>query len=153
MRCTRSAMQMWDRPSVKYNSKGRGAVPRRKVVTTGTVRIRMPGSMAETLTRHLRQGKEVHFTGGGEALFRAFPLASVDGRRIYAGMQAMKALSDRLADKRPVLLHGGKVRSQREYDEMAARKRGERTAEVTPDTMVECPSCGFTFRVGARQGE
>ena len=143
----------WDRPNVKYRSKGRGVVPQRKVVTTGTARIRMPESMAESLTRHLRQGKEVHFTVGGKALFRAFPLASVDGRRIYAGMQAMTALSDKLADKRPVLLHGGKVRSQREYDEMAARKRGERTTEVTPDMMVECPSCGFTFRVGTRQGE
>ena len=101
----------WDRPNVKYRSKGRGVVPQRKVVTTGTARIRMPESMAESLTRHLRQGKAVHFTVGG------------------------------------------KVRSQREYDEMAARKRGERPAEVTPDTMVECPSCGFTFRVGARQGE
>ena len=60
----------WDRPSVKYRSKGRGAVPRRKVVTTGTVRIRMSDSMADSLTRHLRQGREVHFTGGGEALFR-----------------------------------------------------------------------------------
>ena len=28
----------------------------------------------------------------------------------------------------------------------------DRPAEVTPDTMVECPSCGFTFRVGVRQG-
>ena len=79
----------WDRPNVKYRSKGRGVVPQRKVVTTGTARIRMPESMAESLTRHLRQGKEVHFTVGGKALFRAFPLASVDGRRIYAGMQAM----------------------------------------------------------------
>ena len=68
-------------------------------------------------------------------------------------MQAMTALSDKLSDKRPVLLHGGKVRSQREYDEMAARKRGERPAEVTPDMMVECPNCGFPVRVGARQGE
>ena len=25
MRCTRSAMQMWDRPSVKYSSKSRDA--------------------------------------------------------------------------------------------------------------------------------
>ena len=144
----------WDEPTVRVNSKGKGRGPSRKVVTHGLCCIDITAYLR--LARlNLRRGREVRFTMAGGDAIRLFPVMERSGERMFVCAQTMNAFrTETLADK--------KVRYTRRGEEVSAEavkvftetkkaeiRNGEETA-VTPDTMVQCPKCGYRFRVGRR---
>ena len=66
---------------------------------------------------------------------------------------------DTLAGKKVEIRHGGKVVSKDQALKCSKAKlaeipsRRQDVESVTPDTMVECPKCGYTFRVGRRNSD
>ena len=141
----------WD-PEVRYASRGDGTT-KRKVKTKGVRRIDIPGEACGEIAMLLRQGFAVHLhdAGTGGALVRFYPVALTDGKSMRVAAQALRPFTEVIRDKRPVLMHGGEVRSACEFRAFAAGLKAKAVAaQVTPDSMVECPRCGFSFRVGRR---
>lgn len=151
----------WDEPVVRAVSHG-SRTPDRKVVTNGRTEILLPAQIASRLVAELRQGREVVFAARGKGgICRFYPLASTDMSRIFVAAQCIKPFSaDTLADKWPkaIKLKAGTnqhrvqvekvLGTQEERDEFV--KEHKRVVEVTPSMMVECPKCGFEFRVEKR---
>ena len=152
----------WGSPIIRATHHA-GKVPERKVVTNGRMELLLNDSQVRYLTKYLRQGCEVTLTTrDARPVCRFFPLSSVDMSRIYVAALCLQPFSvDTLADKRPVACRfgsGGRhelqstLATQEARDRFVAESRSAKLEEVTPDMVVECPRCGFEFRVGKKRG-
>lgn len=149
----------WD-PEVQVKHQGKHSSLRRKVLTRGIIRIKMP-CLVEKITSKLRRGLEVRITGAdGEDAIRFFPLAGTDCKSMFPKAQAMGDFAKCLGDKRLTVVSGhdrrkldddeigSKIAAQKErYVEEYERTHADRPS-VPPDTVVTCPNCGTEFRVG-----
>ena len=139
---------------VKLNGKARSTLMR-KVLTRG-VKEYENSNLLRQLVFDLRCGYEVRLCDDeGNAFLRIFPVLGKDCKRLYAASQAMEPLSRSLGGIRPKIHHGGRAIRDGETEDMVrkahvayAKAKAHDVPEVTPSTMVTCPSCGTTFRVG-----
>ena len=144
----------WDRPTVKVKSHGRGAMPARKVVTRGTKTIEC-GGILESAAKMLREGYEVRLARKGETAVRLIPMIDAKTNGMYVDARTLVgAFRDgTLADKTARFVRFGREVSAEAVGEFVDRKKSEKRGgedEVTPDTLVTCPKCGYRFRVGRR---
>ena len=148
----------WDGPTVKVKSKGRGVLPARKVVTRGVVRIGAT-QLLHDVRVSLRRGVEVRLVENREDAVRFIPL--MDSKKTDKMLVNAKAMGDfcerTLSDKKARFMQYGKEVSVEEVKAYVERKKSEtHNCEcdfVTPDTMVECPKCGYSFRVGRKASQ
>ena len=151
----------WDKPiNVNVKSKGRGRFPARKVITEGITVLDVDIKYVDVCNL-LKQGQEVRLRFKGEAVpaIRLFPLVETDlSVSVWAAtMEAFR--KDTLADKKVEIRHDGKVISKTTALERSRAKLAESPSRrqdvesVTPDMMVECPKCGYSFRVGRRNND
>ena len=139
---------------VRKHDKQHGTL-KRKVLTRG-VKEYADGNLMRQAIRDLRQGYEVRLMNGdGEAFLRIFPVLGADCKRLYAAAQAMEPLSQSLGGIKPTIHHGGRAIREGEVAHLVreayvahAKAKAHDVPEVTPSTMVTCPKCGTTFRVG-----
>ena len=151
----------WDEgATVAIRSHGRGWRTERKVVSTGTGELRLPKKYGDSLRRMLRTGLDVHLAFGDEACVRFYACTTKDGKKMVVVAQTMGTFrTDTLAGKKVELRHDGKAMSMAKLLDFATEKlaeipsRRQDVESVTPDTMVECPKCGYTFRVGRRNDD
>jgi hypothetical protein len=144
----------------------RGNSIRRKVVTKG-IRKSPCCVDLEDVQRNLREGNEVRLTFANDCgneidCVRLIPMMKTDFSGMYVCAQAMGELCDSLKGIKTKLIrreqagkHEPRVISQTEakslWIEKNARRRDaerEKREWVSPDTVVECPKCGYEFRVG-----
>ena len=151
----------WDKPlNVKVKCQGRGKSFARKVITEGISVVDLDIGL-DFVCNLLKQGQEVRLRFKGEAVpaIRLFPLVETDlSVSVWAAtMEAFR--KDTLAGKKVEIRHDGKVVSKDKALECSRAKLAERPSRrqdvesVTPDTMVQCPKCGYSFRVGRRNND
>lgn len=144
----------WDEPEVKVYSHGRGHAAARKVVTRETIVI-TANELFRTVHENLRKGNEVRFADEhcGEWL-RIMPMMDTTLTTMYVEARTMGIFrTDTLADKRAKFTRRGTDVSRataQAYDSMKRNEQTHKFEEVTPDMMVTCPKCKYTFRVGRR---
>ena len=155
-RCTN-----WDTESkgFRVNVKGGGSrrKPARKVITKGVWPVIL-GRTIENAIEMLRKGYEVRFVDSeGNDAIRLFPMMGTDLKTMTVGAATMGAFRDAtLADKKAVFHRFGGEVARETVERYMAEKAGERAGgradveSVTPDMMVNCPKCGYSFRVGRR---
>ena len=138
----------------------------RKVVTKGVRKVYCFKTLFE-LEHDLREGYEVRLTfdnnvGNQVECVRLIPMMKPDCSGMYVSAQPMGELCSTLKDIKPKLIRRaqGGTHEPSEISASAAKKiwsdvagkrnehRGEKREWVTPDTVVECPKCGYEFRVG-----
>ena len=142
----------WDKPEVVLASKGKGRAPARKVVTNDTVRI-VADELVKSIATNLRSGKDVRLVSKDHGDFvRFIPFMHPKLNKMIVRAEAMGSFRDvTLADKHAKFIRLGKEVSSNAAKAYMNNKRDEAKAEeVTPDTMVTCPKCKYTFRVGRR---
>ena len=151
----RFVCENWDEPTVKVESKGRGLLPARKVVTRGVVRIGATDLLRD-VRENLRKGFEVRLVLNTEDAVRFIPM--MDSKKTDKMLVNARAMGDfckrTLSDKKARFTQYGKEVSVEEVKAYAEQKKSEthncECEFVTPDTMVKCPKCGYAFRVGRR---
>ena len=126
----------------------------RKVKTNAITRYRCPSPTK--VKALLRAGHEIRFTDEkGRDMIRIFPCLDSDYRFMSPTAQAMGEFREKTYEgiRFSLRRRGERVsvesrrKARQERTERIKAKRGN-TICVTPDTMVECPNCGTTFRVG-----
>ena len=145
----------WE-PVAKVKSNGRTCPTLKRKVLTRGVKEYHQGDILRLIVNDLRQGYEVRLCDcAGEAFLRIFPVLGKDCKRLFAAAQAMEPLSRSLDGIKPTIHHGGRAIREGETEDMVrkahvayAKSKAFTVPEVTPDTMVTCPKCGTTFRVG-----
>ena len=142
----------WDEPEVKVTRSG-GKGIERKVLTVGTMTIDATALLGK-IEKLMRQGNEVRLTRRGQDALRFVPLADLECRKIEPRAFFMGDMARMLDDKKLRITRLGAEIPQSDVQRIVnrARELGRETAKrrrhVTPDTMVNCPKCGFQFRVG-----
>ena len=144
----------WDEPTVKVESKGRGLLPARKVVTRGVVRIGATDLLRD-VRENLRKGFEVRLVLNTEDAVRFIPMMdSKKTDKMLVNARAMGGFREgTLADKKARFTRCGNDVSYEAVKAFVEKKKAEIPDGgecVTPDTMVKCPKCGYSFRVGRR---
>ena len=140
----------WDQPEVKACTQGDGHLDMRRFVkTTGDVHIPCD-NLLPRITELLRQGKRVILGDGDISLY---PIVNVEMTGLKVSAKIGGELSNCLADKTfKVLWKGrevnGKNLAKQHRDGVEENRKHK--IEVTPDTIVECPNCGTSFRIGKR---
>ena len=151
----RFACDNWDKPEIRTQrqSTSHGTL-QRKVLTTGKAVIAAPKVLADAV-KFLRQGKIVELSDcTGKSCIMLVPIASADCKSIFVAAKAMTPLSQCMADKKPVVVKGKgknfKAVSHVEVQDLVEEQaeRYQERISVSPDTVVQCPQCGFEFRVG-----
>jgi hypothetical protein len=151
----------WDKPiNVKVKSKGRGRFPARKVITEG-ITVLDVGIECADVCNLLNQGQEVRlrFKGRIFPAIRLFPLVDTDLTVSVWAATMGTFRKDTFAGKKVELRKDGKSLSREKLSDFATEKlaeipsRRQDVESVTPDTMVECPKCGYSFRVGRRNSD
>ena len=151
----------WDKPiRVNVKSKGRGRFPARKVITEGITVLEVGIELADVCNL-LNQGQEVRlrFKGEENPAIRLFPLADTDLSVSVCAATMGTFRTDTLAGKKVELRKNGKSISVNNLAAFATEKlaeipsRRQDVESVTPDMMVECPKCGYSFRVGRRNND
>ncbi len=134
-------------------ARGRTRKPARKVLTRGTAQIALTQGQVSRIMEMLGSGMEVRLAIGGEDALRLFPCASPDFKTMFVAAEAMGEF--RHAPYRGRRLAFTSRRGERDIPEDEVRERVERVEQaraervhVTPETVVECPKCGFEFKVG-----
>ena len=145
----------WE-PVAKVKSNGRTCPTLKRKVLTRGVKEYHQGNILRLIVNDLRQGYEVRLCDcDGDAFLRIFPVLGKDCKRLFAASQAMEPLSRSLCGIKPTIHHGGRAIREGETEDMVrkayvayAKSKAHDVPEVTPSTMVTCPNCGTTFRVG-----
>jgi len=124
----------------------------RKVLTNGIVKIVQP-ELLNKLQEYLRAGKEVRLVdGNGDDAIRFFPCADKFCEKIEVVATTMGEFRNSLSDIPMRRVMHRKECSAEEVSEAISEhyeKRNKSARQnVTPDTVVTCPSCGTEFRVG-----
>lgn len=155
---TRIECTDWDEDvPVATWAKGRRRMPARKVITKGVAKVELTARQAGSIVGKLAAGMEVRLAMGGEEAIRLFPCAATDFRTMFVAAETMGGFRHDAYRGRHLAFTSRRGARRVSRDDVAARAERVRDArreraQVTPDTMVECPSCGYTFRVGVRQG-
>jgi len=140
--------------SHKIRTQGKKCNVFRRFVPRDIITIPWGKPITETeIVRYLTSGYEVRI-GSVKSGIRLFPYLNTDFKtqRIVAQTHG----DFREAIKDCPWEESGKVKHDLgELDELRNRRNefqreGYKLASVTPDTMVECPKCGTTFRVGKK---
>ena len=139
----------WDTPEVKVKKQGEHLSMTRIVKTTGDVHIPCD-NLLPRITELLRQGKRV-ILGDGDIML--YPVTNVEMTGLSVSAKIGGELSKCLADKTfKVIWKGREVNGKnlaKQYRNDVKENRKHKL-EVTPDTIVECPNCGTSFRIGKR---
>ena len=146
----------WDKPTVRVKSHGKGHLPARKVVTRGVIRVDA-SVLLESVRATLRSGYEVRLVRDGNDAVRFIPMMDKESDTMLVNARAMGSFRDcTLADKKARYIQYGSEVSYEEVQSFTEMKkaeipdRGGDIKSVTPDTIVKCPKCGYSFRVGRR---
>ena len=156
---TRIECTDWDEDvPVATWAKGRRRMPARKVITKGVAKVELTKAQTERIAKMLGSGMEVRLAVGGEDAVRLYPCAATDFKTMFVAAETMGEFRHAAYRGRHLSFTSRRGARRVSRDDVAARAERVRDArreraQVTPDTMVECPSCGYTFRVGVRQGE
>ena len=140
----------WDQPEVKVRKQGGERLDMHRFVkTTGDVHIPCD-NLLPRITELLRQGKRV-ILGDGDIML--YPLVNAEMTGLKVSAKIGGELANCLADKTfKVIWKGREVNGKnlaKQYRNDIKENRKHKT-EVTPDTIVECPNCGTSFRIGKR---
>ena len=150
-----SALRYGGEWMVEITKDGRRNAPSRKVVTereTLRYQLKQFGGIMDDL----RAGHEVRLAFGGMDCVRLFPLMDTKCESMKVVAETMGDFRNCLKDIRPKLFRVTRSEARevgkRDVAALAeeARDRRRERVWVTPDAMVECPRCGFAFRVGRR---
>ena len=137
------------RAKARFASDGRkNATPRRFVHNRGVVRIE-DAAMERKIIDYLKSGYEVRLFNGSVRLYHC----------VDKEFRTMYIAAATLADSRvrgcvndvefDFVRRDGKHDVQDVIDlELDHRQAKDEMVHVSPDTVVECPKCGFQFRVG-----
>ena len=122
---------------------------RRKVLTRKIIRINA-ARVLEAIIEKLRQGNEVRLCDGDTDAVRFYPCIKQDMKTMFVACSSMGDFRDSLSDKKAKLFRFGEERSAKDMVEFqeAVAKEVMTCKHVSPSTMVRCPKCGETFRVG-----
>ena len=153
---------------VNIKGHGKGRHPARKVLTKGVRTIWLGSDTVKEIVMSLRHGYEVRFLDFGTHtdVIRLFPMMSADLKTMLVKADTMGMLrTDTLSDKKAVFTRRGSEVSAETVKAFAEDRlsqtpspayaaQGHRNyAYVTPDTVVTCPKCGYSFRVGRKNSE
>ena len=137
------------RAKARFGSDGRkNATPRRFVHNRGVVRIE-DAALERKIIDYLKSGYEVRLFNGSVRLYHC----------VDKEFRTMYIAAATLADSRvrgcvndvefDFVRRDGRHDVQDVIDlELDHRQERDETVHVSPDTVVECPKCGFQFRVG-----
>lgn len=124
----------------------------RKITTRGVFDYHLDG---RGIVEKLQDGYEVRLCISDKEAIRLFPVLSTDLKSVYVCAQSMGSFRANTYSTNEVSLHRrGKEMTKDEVDSMVstAKKRNEdwkkNVIEVTPDTVLTCPTCGTLLRVG-----
>jgi len=144
---------------VKVEKQGKkNAALRRKVQTRGVIKFKA-SSVLNSMMDALLAGYEVRLVDDyGDDAIRLFPCLDANYEKMFVAAQTM-GIFRRIIEQIPFRMeHCGEEVNPQEYleDKIARQWEIEKKREklaVTPDTMVSCPKCGTTFRVGRKLEE
>ena len=153
---TRIECTDWDEDvPVATWAKGRRRMPARKVITRGVAKVELTRGQTSRITKMLGSGMEVRLDFGGDGAIRLYPCAAADFRTMFVAADTMGEFRHAVYRGRNLAFtsrRGRRSVSREEVEERVGRveqARQERV-HVTPETVVECPKCGFEFKVGKR---
>ena len=154
---TRVDCSNWDPVTNVKKGGNSGRIPR-KLVGRGIVTIsnKTTDALLRKIAENARMGIETRLAySDGKWGVRFVQMVTPDLKRIELVARVAKEsqLGTCLAEKKPIIVHCGRQIDEDEADELVNEARGKdkKRAWVTPDTMVECPKCGFEFRVGRKE--
>jgi len=107
------------------------------------------------VVRIVRAGYEVRF-GCEESGVRFYPILNKDCDKMILVAQTIGSFRNTVSDLKFDLYRGGEEITERETEnfQKAVEKKFVSLADcVTPDMMVNCPKCGYEFRVGKKQAQ
>ena len=127
----------------------------RKVKTRKVISLPIGFVNEEDIIGNLRKGFEVRLTMFGKEAIRLFPVLAADFKSVYVCAQSMGSFRTSTYTANKVELYSKrKAISDDEVEKMksAAVARNEawkkNMIEVTPDTVLTCPTCGTLLRIG-----
>jgi len=155
---TRIECTNWDEGvAVATWARGRARKPARKVLTRGVARVEMTKGQTSRITKMLGSGMEVRLGFGGDGAVRLYPCAAADFKTMFVAADTMGEFRHAVYRGRKLAFtsrRGKRAVSREEVEERVVRVEQARRdrVHVTPDTVVECPKCGFEFKVGKSLG-
>ena len=149
----RFVCENWDRPEVVIEGHGKGRHPVRKVKTNGVIFLNEDVLM-EKVANLLNRGYEVRIGSHKfDGAIRLIPVMDTSLTNMNVIAQSMGIFrTETLKGKSVKLIRKGEEVSRKDAEDYMFEKRNApmNFESVTPDTVVKCPKCGYTFRVGAR---
>ena len=135
-------------------TKGRTEMPARKVLTKGVAQVPLTKGQVSRINAMLGSGMEVRLAICGEDAVRLFPCAETDFRTMFVAANTMGEFRHAVYRGRNLSFTsrcGARDVCREEVDERAGRVAQARRARVhaTPETVAECPNCGFVFTPSA----
>ena len=151
---TRVECTNWDEDvPVSTWAKGRTRKPARKVITKGVAKVELTRGQTSRITKMLGSGMEVRLDFGGDGAIRLYPCAAADFKTMFVAADTMGEFRHAVYRGRNLAFTSRRGRRSVSREEVEGRverveaARQERS-HVTPETVVECPKCGFEFKVG-----
>ena len=140
----------------------------RKVASTGNVEYVLPAGAEESFIRMMREGKEITLcfrsrNGDAKPLVRFYAVMKTDFSGMYVSAQTLGEFrTDTLEGIKSKIIHRTQTGDHKPHEISAKEANGmwrdindkvrndarEKREWVSPDTVVECPKCGYEFRVG-----
>ena len=151
---TRIECTNWDdEVAVATWARGRARKPARKVLTKGVVKVELTKGQMSRITKMLGSGMEVRLDFGGDGAIRLYPCAAADFKTMFVAADTMGEFRHAVYRGRNLAFtsrRGRRSVSREEVEERVERVEAARQerSHVTPETVVECPKCGFEFKVG-----
>lgn len=135
--------------TVRIKRKGKGHVLSRKVVNEIETRTVIIPELDEVLAALNEAPCEIRLaTSDGREAIRLYRCLTPKLDEQFIAAQTMGDFRHGISDDRKVrFTHRNKTVTKKEVERMSDRVKAERV-HVTPDTLVECPKCGYEFRVG-----
>ena len=155
---TRIECTNWDEEvTVATWAKGRARKPARKVLTRGVAKVKLTRGQMSHITKMLGSGMEVRLDFGGEDAIRLYPCAATDFKTMFVAADTMGEFRHAVYRGRRLAFtsrRGGRNVSREEVEARVERVESARQERlhVSPETVVECPKCGFEFKVGKSLG-
>ena len=146
----------------------RGTSITRKVKSTGNVEYVLPAGAEESFSKLLREGKEITLcfrsrNGAAKPIVRFYAVMKTDFSGMYVSAQTLgefrtetlEGITSKIIQREQAGDHKPHEVSAKEANGMWRGINDKRRNEarekrewVSPDTVVECPKCGYEFRVG-----
>lgn len=151
---TRIECTNWDEDvPVSTWAKGRTRKPARKVLTKGVAKVKLTSGQMSNITKMLGSGMEVRLDFGGDAAIRLYPCAAPDFKTMFVAADTMGEFRHAVYRGKNLAFtsrRGRRSVSREEVEERVGRVEAARRerSHVSPEVVVECPKCGFEFKVG-----